>query len=72
VNGDIELASEGMLECDMGRVGSCVSVVAGWDLAAGRRGGSSGGMREVVGDRDTGAPGPKDGIAVGVFLVLLG
>jgi hypothetical protein len=68
VTGDIELAGEGTFECDAGGVGSWgTSVGVGYDSTDDLR---DEGTEEVVDGGDGGAPGPKDGIAVGILLVL--
>ena len=71
MTGDIELAGEGTFECEAGGVGSCgPSVGVGYESTDDLRDDFSGGTVEVADGGDGGAPGPKDGMAVGMLLVL--
>ena len=68
VTGDIEFAGGGPFESDEGGVGSWgTSVSVGCKSTNDLR---DGGIEEVVDGGDGGAPGPKDGMAVGMLLVL--
>jgi len=65
------LAGDGTFECEAGGVGSWGgSVGVGYESTDDLRDDFSGGIRVVVDGGDGGAPGPKDGIAVGMLLVL--
>ena len=69
--GDIELVREGMFECELGGVGSCrPSVGAGYKSTDDLRNDFSRRTVEVTDGGDGGVPGPKDGMTVGMLLVL--
>jgi len=69
--GDIKFAGEGTFECDEGGVGSWgTSVGVGYESTEDLCDDFSWGIEEVVDGGDGGAPGPKDGMAVGMLLVL--
>ena len=71
MTGDIELAGEGTFECEEGGVGSWGGSEGVWyESTDDLRDDFSAGMRVFVDGGDGGAPGPKDGIAVGMLLVL--
>jgi len=71
VTGDIEFAGEGTFKCDEGGVGSWrTSVGVGYESTDDPCDDFSGGIEEVVDRGDGGAPGPKDGMAVRMLLVL--
>jgi hypothetical protein len=67
----MELAGEGTFECEAGGVGSWgPSVGVGYDSTDDLRDDFSEGIVEVADGGDAGAPGPNDGMAVGILLVL--
>ena len=67
----MELAGEGTFKCKAGGVGSWgTSVGVGHDSTDDLCDNFSVGTEEVDDGRDWGATGPKDGMAVGILLVL--
>jgi hypothetical protein len=71
VTGDIELAGDGMFEWEEGGVGRRGgSVGPGYVPTEDLRVDFSGGTGEVVEGGDGGAPGPNEGMAVGIVFVL--
>lgn len=69
--GDIELAGEGTFECKAEGVGSWgPSIGVGYKSTDDLRDHLSGGTVEVADGGDSGAPEPKDEMAVGMLLVL--
>ena len=71
MTGDIEFVGEGTFECEAGGVGSWgTSADVGYGSADDLRDDFSGGIEVVADGGEVGAPGPKDGMVVGMLLVL--